>query len=63
MLILAFVDGSLYSKSVVDHAAWVAGRTGASVKVLHVLGRRETSSIPINISGSIGADARDTLLA
>ena len=38
--IIAFVDGSIYSASVCDHAAWVAKRMGTSVELLHVLGRR-----------------------
>ncbi len=60
--IIAFIDGSLYSESVCDHAAWVAGRTGAEVEVLHVLGRRELSTVPGNLSGSIGLGARSALL-
>lgn len=39
--IVALVDGSIYSHSVCNHAAWVAGRCGAAVDLLHVLGRRE----------------------
>lgn len=60
---MALIDGSIYSKSVCDHAAWAAARTGASVDVLHVLGRRDASSAPVNLSGNLDADARDTLLA
>lgn len=30
--IVALVDGSSYSASVCDHAAWIASRTGASVR-------------------------------
>jgi hypothetical protein len=41
--IIALVDGSIYSASVCDHAAWVAARTGAAVELLHVLGRREAT--------------------
>jgi nucleotide-binding universal stress UspA family protein len=61
--LLALVDGSIYSHSVCDHAAWAAKRTGASVEVLHVLGRRDVSSVPANLSGNLDMDARDTLLA
>src|SRR3546814_2717767 len=56
------IDGSVYSQSVCDHAAWAAGRTGASVDLLHVLGRRDLSSEPVNLSGSIGLGARTALL-
>jgi nucleotide-binding universal stress UspA family protein len=58
----ALVDGSIYSQSVCDHAAWLASRSDASVEVVHVLGRRDVSSQPANLSGSIGLGARTTLL-
>jgi hypothetical protein len=29
--IIALVDGSIYSESVCEHAAWIAARTGAPV--------------------------------
>lgn len=61
--IVAFVDSSVYADSVCDHAAWVAGRMSANVEVIHVLGRREMSATPANLSGSLSADARDHLLA
>lgn len=60
--LIALIDGSVYSQSVCDHAAWAAGRTGASVDLLHVLGRRDLSSEPANLSGSIGLGARTALL-
>ena len=61
--LLALIDASVYGRSVCDHAAWAAARLGASVEVLHVLGRRDTSSIPADDTGSLAADARDALLA
>lgn len=61
--LLALIDGSTYSQSVCDHAAWVARQTGAAIEVLHVLGRRDTSSVPADLSGNLSVDARDTLLA
>lgn len=60
--LLALIDGSVYSQSVCDHAAWVAARTQASVDFLHVLGRRNASSAPADLSGSINADAKEHLL-
>ncbi|MDF1721737.1 MAG: universal stress protein [Minwuia sp.] len=60
--LLALIDGSVYSQSVCDHAAWVAERTDASVEFLHVLGRRNTSSAPADLSGSINVDAKEHLL-
>lgn len=60
--LLALIDGSVYSRSVCDHAAWAAEQTEASVELLHVLGRRNTSSAPTDLSGSINVDAKEHLL-
>jgi nucleotide-binding universal stress UspA family protein len=60
--LIALVDGSIYTQSVCDHAAWVARRTGAAAELLHVLGRRETASAPANLSGNITLGARTALL-
>ncbi|MCV2863375.1 universal stress protein [Albidovulum sediminicola] len=59
--IVALVDGSLYSASVCDHAAWVALRTGAPVELIHVLGRREAADTHDH-SGAIRLGARSALL-
>tara|TARA_R110002020_G_scaffold36894_74_gene111212 strand:- start:6 stop:854 length:849 start_codon:yes stop_codon:yes gene_type:complete len=59
--LVALVDGSIYSQSVCDHAAWIAVRTGADVDILHVLGRRETGGSQ-DLSGSISLGARTALL-
>ncbi|WP_457937948.1 universal stress protein [Mesorhizobium sp. 10J20-29] len=61
--LIALVDGSVYARSVCDHAAWIAGRTGQPVELLHVLGRRETASVPADLSGSIALGARTALLS
>jgi nucleotide-binding universal stress UspA family protein len=58
--VIALVDGSIYSKSVCENAAWISRRTGAPVELLHVLGRRETSTS--DLSGSIALGARTALL-
>ena len=60
--VIALVDGSLYAESVCDHAAWIARRTASAIEVLHVLGRRETSSAHGDLSGSIALGARTALL-
>ena len=60
--IIAVIDGSAYSASVCEHAAWIANRAGDEIDVLHVLGRRDGSSDPSNLSGSIGLGARTALL-
>jgi len=59
--IVALVDGSIYSASVCEHAAWIAGRTGAPVELIHVLGRREASDSHDH-SGAIALGARTALL-
>ncbi len=61
--IIAFVDGSVYSESVLDHAAWVAGKLGASVDVVHVIGRRDVNSIPADFSGNLEMGGHGALLA
>jgi len=58
--IIALVDGSIYSQSVCDHAAWVATRKGSSVEVIHILGRNEAAQS--DLSGNIGLGARSKLL-
>ena len=58
--ILACVDGSVYVDSVVDHAAWAAGRMGLPIELLQVLGRREATAS--DRSGRIVAGARRRLL-
>jgi nucleotide-binding universal stress UspA family protein len=60
--IIALIDGSIYASSVCAHAGWVAGKTGASVELLHVLGRRGTASQPVNLSGNLTLGARSDLL-
>lgn len=59
--IVALVDGSIYSASVCDHAAWIAARTGAPVELIHVLGRREASDTHDH-SGAIALGARTALM-
>ncbi len=59
--IIALVDGSAYSGSVCEHAVWVARRSGATVDVMHVLGRREGNS-GADLSGAIALGARSALL-
>ncbi|MHC9236548.1 universal stress protein [Pseudooceanicola sp. 502str34] len=59
--ILALVDGSAYSESVCRHAAWIAARSGAGVKLYHVLGRREAPDRG-DLSGQIRLGARTRLM-
>jgi nucleotide-binding universal stress UspA family protein len=59
--LMALVDGSAYSESVCRHAAWVATRTGARVKLYHVLDPRRAPG-KRDLSGSIRLGARSELL-
>lgn len=58
--ILALVDGSAYSRSVVEHAAWAAMRQESKLTIVHILGRREAGAQ--DLSGNIGLGARTKLL-
>ncbi|WP_372803199.1 universal stress protein, partial [Paracoccus seriniphilus] len=59
--IIALVDGSIYAASVCEHAAWISGRTGAAVELLHIMGRRQGADQQ-DLSGSIRLGARTRLL-
>jgi nucleotide-binding universal stress UspA family protein len=60
--LMALIDGSGYSKSVCEHTGWFANRSGGAVEIVHVLGHRNVSSQPENLSGNIGLGARTALL-
>jgi hypothetical protein len=60
--LIALVDGSPYTASVCDHAAWAATRADLPVELFHVLGRREGSSVPADLSGNLKLGARSSLL-
>ena len=60
--IIGLIDGSIYAQSVCDHIAWIAEKTECSVTILHVIGRRDLASEPVNLSGNIGLGARTALL-
>ena len=60
--LMAMVDGSLYSPSVCDHAAWIANKTNATVELVHVLTQRGAENDTSNLSGSIGLGARTSLM-
>lgn len=62
MTVLASIDASAYAPSICDHAAWFATRLGASVTLLHVIDRGEIARARIDLSGSVGLGASETLL-
>ena len=59
--ILACIDGSKYSQSVCDYAAWISQRTGAPLQLLHNL-EHPAGASTADLSGAIGLGSRDTLL-
>lgn len=59
--ILACIDGSKYSQSVCDYAAWISQRTGAPLQLLHNL-EHPVGASTADLSGAIGLGSRDTLL-
>ncbi len=61
MTVIALVDGSTYSASVCDHAAWAASRMETGVQILHTLDRPR-SSVPADLSGNLQLGARSALL-
>ncbi|WP_448580416.1 universal stress protein [Thermaurantiacus sp.] len=60
--ILAAIDTSRYADSVVDHAAWAAGRLDASVELLHVIQRSDAVTARHDHSGAIGLAAKSGLM-
>ncbi|MDQ8184951.1 universal stress protein [Pelagicoccus sp. SDUM812002] len=60
--ILTFTDGSRYAPSVYDHSAWAAGRLQASLQLIHTLNPHRETAARADLSGSLGFDARDSLL-
>ena len=63
MNILACTDGSVYSTSVYDHAAWASRQMGgASIHVIHMLNPHQKEPAKANYSGSMGVGARSALL-
>lgn len=58
----ALIDGSIYWQSVCDHAAWAAQRLGLEVEIMHFLGRRHGTSVPHDLTGSLGLGTQESLL-
>ena len=60
--LLACIDDSVYTQSVVEHAAWAADRLDARVELLHAIERHPERAAMADLSGSIGVDAGQALL-
>ena len=59
--ILVCTDGSQYSASTYQHAAWIAKKTASKVTVLHVIDREEHRPAA-DLTGSLGFDASAELM-
>ena len=59
--VLACIDGSSYTPAVCDAAVWASQRLDAPLKFLHALQRKQEVT-STDLSGSIGLDARESLL-
>lgn len=60
--ILTYTDGSIYASSVYQHAAWAATKLSASVHVLHMLDPHHEDPLKVDHSGSIGINAKNSLM-
>jgi len=59
--ILGCIDGASLTTAVCDYTAWLAGKTGAPVKLLHNLEHRPQAPLA-DLSGSIGLGSQEELL-
>ncbi len=60
--VMACLDASAYTDSVVDYAAWASKRLEADLICLHVLHREASRMATADYSGNIGIDTREQLL-
>ncbi|MEX1198716.1 MAG: universal stress protein [Pseudohongiellaceae bacterium] len=58
--VLACIDGSVFSRAVVDYAAWVSRKVSGPLKLLHNIEHR-AAPVP-DLSGNLGLGAREDLL-
>lgn len=61
--LLTCIDDSAYTGSVLDHASWAATRLQANVEIMHAIERHTEQAPTADLSGSIGVDAEQSLLA
>ena len=59
---LAFIDGSIYSESVCDHVIWAASEEKSEISLFNIIEGVSSTDTPSNLSGSLGAEARNRLL-
>lgn len=61
--VLACLDDSVYTHSVVDHAVWAASRMAAPLRFFNVLDRQPPVAQMADYSGNIGVHAQTELLS
>lgn len=61
--LLACLDDSIYTQSVIDHAAWATERLDAQLELMHTLERHPECGQTSDLSGSIGLGAKGDLLS
>ena len=59
---LAFIDGSIYSESVCDHVIWAASEGQSEISLFNIIEGPSSTDTPSNLSGNLGAEARNSLL-
>lgn len=59
--VVGCIDEGVGAESVCDHAAWAARRLAAPLTFLHVLDSLPETALAIDLSGSLGLGAQDTL--
>ena len=60
--VLACLDDSIYTQSVIDHASWAALRANASLEFMHTIERHPERAQTSNLSGNIGLTTNEDLL-
>lgn len=60
--VLACIDGAALTEAVCDHAAWIARRVGAPLKLLHTIDHHHETAARVDLSGNIGLGSQEDLL-
>ncbi|MCK5889952.1 MAG: universal stress protein [Methylococcales bacterium] len=60
--VLACIDGSTFTESVCDYAAWISEKTKSPLTLLHTINHHPESAVNSNLSGNIGLGSQEHLL-
>jgi nucleotide-binding universal stress UspA family protein len=60
--VLACIDGATLTEAVCDHAAWIALRLAAPLKLLHTIDHHHETAARVDLSGNIGLGSQEDLL-